>query len=86
MPESSSIERAVGAARADLYDDPFASIHAIKELIHLMDRVQLGQLPSTAHILGVGAGTGAEARFLAPVGFCSTPTSAPTWKTRHSTL
>ena len=67
MLDPSLIERAFGPARAALYDDQFAPIGAIKDLIHLMVRVQFAQLPDNAHILVVGAGTGAEVRVLAPL-------------------
>jgi tRNA (cmo5U34)-methyltransferase len=67
MPEPSLIERAFGAERAQVYDDQFAPISAIKDIIHLAIRVHLAQLPDDARILLVGAGTGAEARFLAPL-------------------
>ncbi len=53
--------------RAELYDQQFAALHALKDLIHLVLRVRFAALPRDAKILVVGAGTGAEARFLAPL-------------------
>lgn len=39
----------------------------MKDLLHLLLRVSFSDLPANAQILLAGAGTGAEARFLAPL-------------------
>lgn len=67
MHDRSLIERAFGPERAAVYDTQFAALRAIHDVVHLVLRVQLGQLADTARILVVGAGTGAEVRFLAPL-------------------
>jgi SAM-dependent methyltransferase len=67
MPDASLIERAFSAARAEVYDEQFQALRAIKDAIHLLLRAQLGGLPEEARVLVVGAGTGAEVRFLAPL-------------------
>lgn len=46
--------------RAEAYDSQFARTAAIRENLHLLTRILLGKLPDGAHILCVGAGTGAE--------------------------
>lgn len=67
MPDSSVIKHAFDAARAEVYDQQFEPVRGIKDLLHLIIQVQLSHLPRDARILIVGAGTGAEARFLAPI-------------------
>lgn len=67
MPDPSLIDRAFGPERAEVYDDQFAALQAMKEAMHLVLRVQLDRLPEDARILVAGAGTGAEVRMLAPL-------------------
>ncbi len=54
-------------AHAESYDRTLTPILAIKDVLHLLIRCQFSALPDEAHILIAGAGTGAEARFLAPL-------------------
>jgi len=58
---------AFNAAHAEVYDRQFEPIRAIKDALHLLLRVRFAHLPPDARILVAGAGTGAEARFLAPI-------------------
>ena len=51
---------------ARVYDSQFAALSGIKACIHLLTEACLGGLPDHARILIAGAGTGAEARYLAP--------------------
>lgn len=67
MPDESLIERAFSRDRAEGYDREFERLGAIKELLHLLLRIRFAELPDDARILVAGAGTGAEARFLAPL-------------------
>ncbi|MCB9759467.1 MAG: class I SAM-dependent methyltransferase [Alphaproteobacteria bacterium] len=67
MPDSSLIERAFSAERAEVYDAQFLALRAIKDALHLLLRIHLSGLPDDARILVAGAGTGAEVRFLAPL-------------------
>jgi tRNA (cmo5U34)-methyltransferase len=53
-------------ARAEVYDDQFAALRALKDCAHLLIEAHFATLPETARILVAGAGTGAEARHLAP--------------------
>jgi tRNA (cmo5U34)-methyltransferase len=53
-------------ARAEVYDDQFAAMRALKDCIHLLLEAHFASLPEDARILVAGAGTGAEARYLAP--------------------
>lgn len=55
------------AARAESYDRQFEVLHPIKDSLHLLVRGAFGHLPAASRILVVGAGTGAEVRFLAPL-------------------
>lgn len=59
-------------AHAPAYDTSLEPILAIKDALHLLIRWQLSGLPDGAHVLLVGAGTGGEARALAP--------RFPTWR------
>lgn len=54
-------------AHAEAYDRNVEPIAAIKDALHLLMRWQLSTLPDDARVLLSGAGTGAEARFLAPI-------------------
>lgn len=67
MSESRPVRKPFDAAHAEIYDTQFERLHAIKDLLHLLLRVQFAGLPADARILLAGAGTGAEARFLAPL-------------------
>ncbi len=51
--------------RAEAYDNQFAAMQPIKEAVHLLIQAQFADLPPDARILMAGAGTGAEARYLA---------------------
>ncbi|MEZ4328689.1 MAG: class I SAM-dependent methyltransferase [Polyangiales bacterium] len=67
QPTSPSVAFAFDTARAEAYDRQFESIRAITGALHLLMRMHFAGLPSDARILVVGAGTGAEVRFLAPL-------------------
>lgn len=67
MSESSAAPHAFDAAHAEVYDRQFEPIRAVKDALHLLMRVQFSCLPPDARILVAGAGTGAEARVLAPL-------------------
>lgn len=54
-------------AHAATYDQSLGPLLPVKALMHALLRSQLTGLPDTARILVAGAGTGAEARFLAPL-------------------
>lgn len=49
------------------YDRSLEPILALKDAIHALIRWRFSSLPASAHILHVGAGTGHEARVLAPL-------------------
>lgn len=53
------------AARAEVYDDQFPAMRPIMQAAHLLVQTSFTGLPDDARILMAGAGTGAEARFLA---------------------
>lgn len=53
-------------AHAEAYDRHLEPILTVKHLLHRLIQCQFSGLPDAARILVVGAGTGAEARFLAP--------------------
>lgn len=53
------------AARAEVYDDQFKAMQPLKDAAHLLIEAQFRDLPQDARILMAGAGTGAEARYLA---------------------
>ncbi|MEZ5947619.1 MAG: methyltransferase domain-containing protein [Hyphomonas sp.] len=71
-PPSRPVMAAFDAERAPAYDDSFAALHAIREVLHLVARAEFATLPPDARILIAGAGTGAEVRTLAThyPGFC----------------
>ena len=54
-----------GEAHAATYDEQFAKLAAMRDVMHLLTRLVLADLPDDARILSVGAGTGAEILFLA---------------------
>ena len=62
-----STPQAFDSSHAEGYDRNLEHIRAIKDTLHLLLRWVFSVLPEEAHILVVGAGTGAEARFLAPI-------------------
>ncbi len=62
-----ALPQAFNAAHAEAYDRSLEPLLPIKHTLHLLLRWHLAGLPDTARILLVGAGTGAEARFLAPI-------------------
>lgn len=53
-------------ARAEVYDHQFTALLGLKDCTHLLVEAHFASLPDTARILVAGAGTGAEARYLAP--------------------
>src|SRR3990167_9530846 len=53
------------AARAEVYDDQFPAMRPILQAAHLLVQAAFTGLPEDARILMAGAGTGAEARYLA---------------------
>lgn len=59
--------QAFDATHAEAYDRNIEPLLAIKGTLHLLMRWQFSGLPDAARVLMVGAGTGAEARFLAPL-------------------
>lgn len=59
MPEPFDEEHAAS------YDDRFAKLAPFRDALHLATRIALTELPAEAHILCVGAGTGAEVLDLA---------------------
>lgn len=67
MADPVDLVKAFDASRAEIYDRQFEPLRAIKDAMHLLIRVHFAGLPADARILVAGAGTGAEARFLAPL-------------------
>lgn len=59
--------QAFDATHAAAYDRSVEPLLPIKDTLHLLLRWQLAGLPETAQILVAGAGTAAEARYLAPI-------------------
>jgi tRNA (cmo5U34)-methyltransferase len=51
--------------RASAYDKRFAKLAPLRDAIHLLMHMILSELPTDAHILCIGAGTGAELLYLA---------------------
>jgi len=51
--------------RASAYDKRFAKLAPLRDAIHLLMHMTLSEFPTDAHILSVGAGTGAELIYLA---------------------
>ncbi len=66
MSTSPSIAQAFDA-HAEAYDRSLVPLLAVKDLLHRLMQCQFSGLPESARILVVGAGTAAEARFLAPI-------------------
>lgn len=54
-----------GKEQAESYDARWSKLAPVNELLHFLSRIILSGLPSDAHILCVGVGTGAELMFLA---------------------
>ena len=67
MSTRPSAPHAFDATHAEAYDRNLERILPFKAALHLLMRWHFASLPSDAHLLLVGAGTGAEARFLAPI-------------------
>jgi tRNA (cmo5U34)-methyltransferase len=67
MSSPPPVTQAFNATHAEAYDRNLEHILPIKDTLHLLIRRQFAGLPDAARILVVGAGTGAEARFLAPL-------------------
>ena len=65
--DDSLIKMAFSPERAEVYDQQFAALGAMKDLMHLILRVRFAELPPDARVLVVGAGTGQEVRVLAPL-------------------
>ncbi|MBI3248931.1 MAG: class I SAM-dependent methyltransferase [Deltaproteobacteria bacterium] len=51
--------------RASSYDERFAALAPMRDALHLLIRLIFSELPTTSHILCVGAGTGSELMYLA---------------------
>lgn len=62
-----AVTQAFNATHAESYDRSLEPILAIKGTLHLLLRWQFSGLPQAARLLVAGAGTGAEARYLAPI-------------------
>jgi tRNA (cmo5U34)-methyltransferase len=45
------------------YDTRFAKAVAMRDALHLLTAVVLGELPADARVLSVGAGTGSEVAY-----------------------
>ncbi len=56
---------AFGEKQAASYDDRFAKASAMRDAMHLVTRLALGELKEDARVLCVGAGTGLEIAYLA---------------------
>ncbi len=67
MSDRPSMAQLFDADHAAIYDQRFAALHPIKDLLHLILHAHFGALPADARILVVGAGTAAEVRYLAPL-------------------
>ncbi|KCZ88959.1 class I SAM-dependent methyltransferase [Hyphomonas jannaschiana] len=66
-PPTRPVMAAFNADQAPTYDDRFAQMSAIRDMMHLVARAEFARLPADARILIAGAGTGAEVRTLAAV-------------------
>ncbi|TWT96732.1 hypothetical protein Pla108_25060 [Botrimarina colliarenosi] len=58
---------AFDAEKAASYDNQFANVSAMRDAMHLLTRLALGELPAESRVLCVGAGTGLEIGYLAEV-------------------
>ncbi|MFZ5480519.1 MAG: class I SAM-dependent methyltransferase [Myxococcota bacterium] len=67
MSSTPAVPQAFDATHAEAYDRSLERLQPIKATLHLLIRWQFSGLPEDARILLAGAGTGAEARFLAPL-------------------
>lgn len=67
MSTTPAVPQAFDATHAEAYDRSLEPLLPIKATLHLLIRWQFSGLPEDARILLAGAGTGAEARFLAPL-------------------
>ena len=54
------MEELFGEQAAESYDDHFAKLSVMRDALHLVTYLALHELPEDAHLLSVGAGTGAE--------------------------
>lgn len=61
----SEIENYFKKDQASAYDERFEKLSPLKDVVHLAAQLAFQQLPENAHILIVGAGTGAELLHLA---------------------
>jgi len=68
-------------AHAAIYDTQFAKLAPMRDALHLVTQIALADLAPDAHVLSVGAGTGAEVLSLARIypgwTFTALDTSAP---------
>lgn len=64
-PAPNPVSLVFDEARAEAYDSQFAAMQPIKDAVHLLVQAHFADLPADARILMAGAGTGAEARYLA---------------------
>lgn len=67
MPSSPPATAAFDATHARNYDRQLEPIRGFKDALHLLVQGAFSRLPETARILVAGAGTAAEARYLAPL-------------------
>lgn len=63
---SLALSGAFSEDHAKAYDTQFSALSGVQACIHLLTDAYLSPLPEEARILIAGAGTGAEARYLAP--------------------
>ncbi len=63
---SLALSGAFSEEHAKAYDTQFSALRGVQACIHLLTEAYLAGLPEDARILIAGAGTGAEARHLAP--------------------
>ncbi|MBO6934063.1 MAG: class I SAM-dependent methyltransferase [Deltaproteobacteria bacterium] len=58
------MEELFGEQAAESYDGHFAKLSMMRDALHLVTQLALKELPDDAHVLSVGAGTGAEILYL----------------------